>query len=147
MVEIFHEYDRIATHSRVITPHKYSTTASHLHPKHQYYRSWSEEHFITEGTRIGANATLLIDQILRQGKHPEQSFKLCQGVLVLAKKHGNERIEEAAAICLQYDFISYSRLEYVLSLDIESLLAGQNENETAPRPPVHQNLRGQDYYQ
>ncbi len=146
MVEIFHEYDRIATHSRVITPHKYSTTASHLHPKHQYYRSWSEEHFVTEGTRIGANATLLIDQILRQGKHPEQSFKLCQGVLVLAKKHGNERIEEAAAICLQYDFISYSRLEYVLSLDIESLLAGQNENETAPPPPVHQNLRGPGYY-
>jgi transposase len=145
MVEIFHEYERIATHSRMITPHKYSTTASHLHAHHQYYRSWSPEHFIEQGTRIGFNTALLINQILGQKKHPEQSFKLCQGVLVLAKKHGNERIEEAAAICLQYDYISYSRLEYVLSLDIQSLLA--TENETATPPPVHQNLRGPEYYQ
>ena len=147
MVEIFHEYERIATHSRMITSHKYSTTEAHLHPKHRYYRNWSAEHFVGEGNRIGSNSALLIDQILRQSKHPEQSFKLCQGVLMLAKKHGNERIEEAAGICLQYDYISYSRLEYVLTLDIQLLLAEQNENETAPPPPVHQNLRGSEYYQ
>lgn len=145
MVEIFYAYDRIATHSRMMSPHKYSTTASHLHANHQYYRNWSPEYFVEQGVRIGSNTSLLIDQILRQGKHPEQSFKLCQGVLVLAKKHGNERIEEAAAICLQYDYVSYSKLEYVLTLDIQSLLAA--ENQTAPLPPVHQNLRGPGYYQ
>jgi hypothetical protein len=145
MVEIFYAYDRIATHSRMMSPHQYSTTASHLHANHQYYRNWSPEYFVEQGIRIGSNTSLLIDQILRQGKHPEQSFKLCQGVLVLAKKHGNERIEEAAAICLQYDYVSYSKLEYVLTLDIQSLLAA--ENQTAPLPPVHQNLRGPGYYQ
>jgi len=147
VVEIFCNYDRIATHSRVIAPHKYSTTESHLHPKHQYYRSWSPEHFVAEGIGIGSNTTLLIRQILGQSKHPEQSFKLCQGVLMLAKKHGNERIEEAAGICLQYDYVSYSRLEYVLTLDIESLLAGENDNQTAPQITSHENLRGPDYYQ
>jgi hypothetical protein len=146
-VEIFHEYERIATHSRMITPHKYSTTNSHLHPKHQYYRNWSEEHFVAEGTRIGSNTALLIHQILGRSKHPEQSFKLCQGVLMLAKKHGNERIEEAAGICLQYDYVSYSRLENVLTLDIHSMLEGYNENETSPPPPIHENLRGPEYYQ
>jgi len=147
VVEVFCNYDRIATHSRVITPHKYSTTESHLHPKHRYYRSWSPEHFVREASLIGSNLELVMNQILGQVKHPEQGFKLCQGVLMLAKKHGNERIEEAAGICLQYDYISYSRLEYVLTLDIESLLVEQNDNQAAPRITTHENLRGPDYYQ
>jgi transposase len=148
VVEIYHHYDRIATHSRVISANKYSTTASHLHPKHQYYRNWSKEFFLKEGTRIGAQTELLMSQILTQSKHPEQGFKLCQGVLMLAKKHGNERIEEAAAICLAYDYISYSKLEYVLSIDIASLNQDQDgiqaENVVVTS---HENLRGPDYYQ
>lgn len=147
VVEIYHLYERIATHSRLITAHKYSTTASHLHPHHQYYRNWSKEFFLKEGTRIGSNTELLISQILGQSKHPEQSFKLCQGVLMLARKHGNERIEEAAGICLQYDYISYSKLEYVLTLDIASLTLPQDgKHPEASVVTNHQNLRGPDYY-
>ena len=76
-------------------------------------------------------------------KHPEQAYKLCQGVLQLAKKHNKEHIEEAAEICLKYDFISYSKLEYLLKLDLKDL-------KDLPEKQLiidHENLRGKTYYQ
>ena len=142
-VEIFYNYKQIAIHERLKANFKYTTNPSHLHPKHRYYSNWSEEFFKKEGLKIGENIHLLIGQIFSQCKHPEQAYKLCQGVLQLAKKHNKEHIEEAAEICLKYDFISYSKLEYLLKLDLKDL-------KDLPEKQLiidHENLRGKTYYQ
>jgi hypothetical protein len=113
-----------------------------MHPNHQYYSNWSEKFFKNESFKIGENTRLLVGQIFGQFKHPEQAFKLCQGVLQLSKKYGKDRIEEASEICIQYDIISYSKLEYLLKLDLKYF------KESAETQAViqHQNLRGQSYY-
>ena len=85
----------------------------------------------------------MIGQIFGQFKHPEQAYKLCQGILQLAKKYSKEHIEEAAEICLNYDFISYSKLEYLLKLDLKDLKDLPEEHATIE----HENLRGKTYYQ
>jgi transposase len=146
VVEIFVGYERIATHKRLAIPHRYTTIESHLHPNHRYYRNWSAEYFSRAGTQIGPNTELLISQILRQGKHPEQGFKLCQGVLDLARKHGNALLDEAAGICLEYDWVSYSRLENILGVKVDAACQQQQEGGT-PLIPIHENLRGSQYYQ
>lgn len=142
-VEIYYNYKQIAIHERLKANFKYTTNPSHLHPNHRYYSNWSEEFFKKEGFRIGENTHLLIGQIFGQFKHPEQAYKLCQGVLQLAKKYSKEHIEEAAEICLKYDFISYSKLEYLLKLDLKDL-----KDLPEQQPSIeHENLRGKTYYQ
>ncbi len=84
-----------------------------------------------------------MSQISGQRHHPEQAFKLCFGVLQLAKKHGNSKLEEVAAICLQYDIITYNKLEYLFKIDLKNI-------EDRPEKQIkinHQNLRGAYYYQ
>ena len=85
-IEIYFNYKRIAIHERFKANFKYTTNPSHMHPSHQYYYSWSEEFFKKESFKIGENTHQLIGQIFGQFKHPEQAFKLCQGVLQLGKK-------------------------------------------------------------
>jgi transposase len=142
-VEIYYNYKQIAIHERLKASFKYTTNPSHLHPNHRYYSNWSEEFFNKEGFKIGENTHLLIGQIFGQFKHPEQAYKLCQGVLQLAKKYSKEHIEEAAEICLKYDFISYSKLEYLLKLDLKDLKDLPEQQPTVE----HENLRGKTYYQ
>lgn len=142
-VEIYWDYQQIAIHERLKAIHKYTTNPAHLHPKHRYYNNWSADFFKAEGAKIGENTKLLIEQILSQCKHPEQGYKLCQGVLQLVKKYGREALEEAAEICIQYDIISYNKLEYILRQDLKEL-------KDMPESKIkieHKNLRGETYYQ
>lgn len=143
LVTIYWEYNQIAIHERIKEKFKYTTTAIHLHPKHQYYSNWSSEFFKSAGAKIGENTQLLITQILAQSKHPEQGFKLCQGVLQLEKKYGKQELELACEICIQYDFISYAKLEYVLKNSLQEVKEGLLSEQKI----AHGNIRGEAYYQ
>jgi len=144
MVEIFKDFDRIATHQRIKQPYTYSTIEKHLHPAHRYYAIWSESFFLDKGKGIGANTLKLIEKIFHQCKHPEQGFKLCQGVLQLAKRYGQDRIEHAATICVDYEFVSYRKIEHILT--IYQKCNPQDQSDTAPTIQ-HENIRGADHYQ
>jgi transposase len=144
-VEIYHKYERIAIHQRNRNQFKYTTNAAHLHPKHQYYKRWSENFFLEEGIKIGADTHRLVEQILHQCKHPEQGYKTCQGILQLAQKYGNAKVDQAAAICLQYEFISYRKLERILSLNYLEHLTNEVDDLTTI-PVKHENIRGQSYF-
>lgn len=143
-VEIYCKFDRIATHERNRTPHGYTTNEAHLHPRHRYYGMWSEEFFVKQGQQIGVQTKMLITQIFAQCRHPEQAFKLCQGILGLSKKYGKLHMEQASTICLQYDYISCRKLEYIL-INLEKLKwAEASEN---PEPTIkHTNIRGKNYF-
>ena len=144
-VEVYLKYERIAIHQRTRTPYRYTTNEAHLHPRHQFYQNWSQDHFIKQGMKIGPNTLRLVEQMFLQCKHPEQAFKGCQGVLQLASKHGNHRIEEAASVCIQYDFVSYSKLDRILTLTEKGLLASSNDDNQNVNID-HKNIRGESYY-
>lgn len=143
-VEVFHNYERISIHQRMAGIGKYSTNASHLHPRHAYYRNWSEEYFLKEGHKIGTHTEGFIQQLLTQGKHPEAGFKRCRGLLSYVKKYGEKKLELACEIGMKYDYASLRQIEYLLQYtDLESLQEGAAE----VAPVVHVNQRGANYYQ
>lgn len=144
-VEIFSKYERIALHQRVRGWNQYTTNDTHLHPNHQYYRSWSKEFFIQEAKKIGANAELFMQQTFVQSKHPEQAFRTCHGVLQLATKHGNDILDQAAGICMQFEFVSYNKLKHILSMDFQNINWLDTPQEQLNL--FHENIRGQMYYQ
>ncbi|MBK8746368.1 MAG: hypothetical protein IPM04_00525 [Saprospiraceae bacterium] len=125
-------------------PHGYTTNEAHLHPRHRYYGMWSEEFFIKQGQQIGHQTKMLITRIFTLSKHPEQAFKRCQGVLSLSKKYDQQQMEHASTICLQYEYISYRNLEYIL-INLDKLKL--TEESVNPEPTIkHNNIRGEDYY-
>lgn len=144
-VEIFCKMERIATHQRDKRNHLHSTSLSHLHPNHQYYHRWSEAFFIGKGKEIGAYSLQLIEKIFCQVKHPEQGFKLINGLLQLANKHGYANMERAAEICLNYDFISYKRVQYMLT-HLDCIPDGKDTENDLFTSVLHNNIRGADYF-
>lgn len=145
-VEIYHKMDRIATHSRNKQMFAYSTIVEHLHPRHQYYNCWSETYFIDKSIQIGPHMHSLIQKVFYQCKHPEQGFKLCQGLIQLGKKYNASQMERAATLCVQYDFISYRKYEHILTSYQHYNLEHQDEEDGQP-VIHHDNIRGASNYQ
>jgi transposase len=147
-VEIFVGPNRVATHSRLPAGarYHYKTDATHLPRKHEewlktegydaaYFRSWAR--------KIGPVTEWAIGQILLTKIHEPQSYRSCLGTLALAKKYGDDRLENAAIRCQTAGKATYSMLRNILAKGLDRQ-AAQPDLFT---PPEHENIRGPAAYQ
>ena len=86
-VEIFHEHTRVACHLRLHGERKVSTVKAHMPRCHQAYSDQSPSHMIRQARSIGACCGQLCQKILEQGKHPEQVYRTCMGIIRLGKSY------------------------------------------------------------
>jgi len=77
-------------------------------------------------------------------KHPEQAFKVCMGILNLAKKYGPDRLKKICGQANRFGTCSYRRIEGMLKLSVEE--EEHPELELAPAVAEHENIRGSRYY-
>jgi hypothetical protein len=85
-VEIYSQHLRVALHKRVHGAlSRYSTIKEHMPPTHQYFSDWTPQRFISWAQKIGDYVTNVIEVILARPAHPEQSYKVCLGILNLGK--------------------------------------------------------------
>jgi transposase len=148
-VEIYHNYQRIAIHQRMIAKGRYTTKREHLHPSHQWISNWSPIFFEEQADKIGANTRLAIDQILINTRYPEQAYRSCAGVLALAKKYTAIRLENACERALHYNFVSATLIKSILDRELDRLDLHENDVPTPQKPiiPLHDNIRGAELYQ
>lgn len=78
--------------------------------------------------------------------HPEQGFRSCLGIVRLGDRYGTERLEAACQRALVVRAHSYKSVESILAngLDKSPLPGSENPARTHP---IHDNVRGSDYYQ
>ena len=144
MVEIYHGQKRIALHARSRKPYIYVTVKEHMPVNHTYKTDWSPEYFVNWAGRIGTSVKECIESILERKQYPEQNYKSNIGILGLATKVGNERLNNACSRALRYEAVSYNHIKNILEkcLDKES-----PEQNTCITPLVkHENIRGATYY-
>jgi transposase len=81
--------------------------------------------------------------ILGRRVHPEQSFRSCRGVISLAKRYGDDRLEAACARAILIKGISYRSIKATLENDLD-----KTPLITQPDLPLvtHENVRGTQYY-
>ncbi len=66
-------------------------------PAHRHYAEWSPERFLRWAQEIRPHTRQLIEAvlasrtILTQGKHPQQAYRSCLGILGLAKRYSQAR--------------------------------------------------------
>jgi transposase len=144
-VEAFHRGQRVAVHLRDDTRGRHTTMPAHMPKAHQQHLEWTPSRLVEWAATIGAQTTALVEAILADRPHPEQGYRSCLGLLRLSRRAGSDRLEAACARALAVGARSYRHVDSILKhgLDRVPLLA-----PLAPLPcaPVHEHVRGRDYY-
>jgi transposase len=144
-VEIFYNYDRIAIHKRTKSPYNYTTEKDHMASAHQFVSDWTPERFLNWAAGIHEDVHLYILKILDRKQHPEQAYKSCVGILSFAKKVGNDRLIKACQRALGYGIYNYKTIQTILEKGLDKY--DESEENKQLEMPLHENIRGEEYYQ
>lgn len=145
LVEIYYEYNLIASHKRVKSPYNYSTIEAHLASTHKFMSDWTPARFLSWAESIGHETKLLIYNILDKKQHPEQAYKSCIGVLSLAKKVGPQRLNNACKRALAFNSYNYMAIQSILEKGLDQI--DDEESSMQVKMPLHENIRGEGYYE
>ncbi|MGH2612902.1 MAG: IS21 family transposase [Rhabdochlamydiaceae bacterium] len=149
-VEVYYDNTRIALHPlQGHLHHKvYTTLKEHMPPNHQRMheiKGWNKEDLMGQSERIGPHVLQAAELILSSNSYLEQNYKACFGMLILAKKYGNSRLEAACSRALRGTRVTYTMIRNILEkgLDKQTDLFSQPNQSIPP----HDNIRGKDNYQ
>jgi len=144
-VEVFFDHERIASHRKLHgRKGQYSTVPEHMPSDHQEYLEWSGDRFRRWAKTIGVHTYRVIDGILTSKRVEQQGYRSCMGVLKLAKKYSDARLENACEKALRYTSSpSYKSIQNILAADAASAKAEDDDGST---PAAHGITRGADYY-
>jgi len=145
-LEVYDENEVVAVHDRFIGKGlKYITIQDHLATQHKYLAEWNPQKFMATASSIGEAVAQYIARILAREMYPEQSYKSCSGVLSFAKRVGNARLINACKRADSFGIYNYGIIDQIL----RSKADGIPFEDEIPNPvmPLHENIRGQDYYE
>jgi transposase len=143
LVRIYYKGEMIAIHPRDYTPGGYSTIIEHLCSHHQHYLQRSPSYYMQKAEKISGQLLKLIQCLFDGGRPPEQNYRTCDGLLSISRKTTPEIFNAACQMALDYKCYSY---RYILNMVEKIQKNGLQEKETSVPLPVHENIRGRDYY-
>ena len=130
VIEIFYNHNRIASHRRVYSQKgQYSTVTEYMPADHQEYLGWNGDRFRKWAERIGTNTCKVVNAILASQRVEQQSSQSCMGLLKLADKYSDPRLEAACWKALSYTAtLSYKSIKNILA-------AGQDKSDMESQAP------------
>lgn len=146
-VEIFHKGRRVASHLRSRGAGQLVTNAEHRPRSHQEHLSWTPSRIVNWARTIGPNTARAVERLMEDKPHPEMGYRACLGIIRLAKRYSNERLEAASLRALLTGACRYRSIESILknSLDRQPVEGGEAPPSLAPSPN-HDNIRGASYF-
>jgi len=145
-VEIYYKYERIALHKRLRSPYNYTTVEEHMASTHRFVSDWSAEKFTGWAESIHPDVKFFIERILDKKQHPEQAYKSCVGILSYVKKVGKERLIKACRLAHGYGYYNYGAIQNILEKGMDQHIEIPIETNQLEMP-LHENIRGEEYYQ
>lgn len=146
-VELLHKSKRVASHARSFTKYAYSTIPEHRPASHRAHLEWTPSRLINWGGTIGPHTAALVEYVIRSKPHPEQGYRSALGILRLAKKHGNDRLELACEKAFRINSPSYKTVKTMLRQRMESApLRGEPGSAGGSEHLGAANVRGRGYY-
>lgn len=145
-VQIFHRHRLVARHMRLHKEHAHSTQAEHLPANHQFWLKRSKGWYLNRIEGIGPQTLALVEHLMEHQKHPERTFRTCDGILSLSRRYGSEQIEAASAIALKLQNPCYTFIKRLLDRGLDRIHMPQEDPGT-PTLPDHGNIRGKAHFQ
>lgn len=146
---------RILSNNSVITSHQrnfkrgeYVTLDEHMPKKHQEYLGWDPERMTAWASTIGPHTAGIVRLMLSQKLHLPQCYRSIIGIINLAKKYGNNRVELGAyrvhsTGCARG---AYTRIKNILEKGLDRVTETENFSIQLGLS-FHENIRGPHYYQ
>ena len=122
----------------------YTTKFEHFASSNGHQMRRSPDYYIGLAAQRSAGLTLLIKRIFDVEKTPELAFRTCDGLLSLQRKTQPDVFEEACEIAHSNDLLSYKRLSGIIRQC--ALAKAQRVPGQTTLLPIHENIRGKDYY-
>ena len=95
---------------------------------HQKYLEWNSDRFRKWAQTIGVNTFTAIDSILKSRQIEQQAYRSCMGILKLADKYSQNRLESACEKALTFTSSpSYKSIKNIL-------LAGRDKPQAPNKP-------------
>lgn len=144
-LEAFRKGERVTAHARSYVHGGYTTLKEHMPPEHRSYAEWSPSRFIQWAGKTGVATARLVEKILATRPYPEQGYRACLGIIRLGRHYEPERVEAAAERALQFNACSYRSVKAILTAGLDRQDSGERCAQMSL--PLHQNIRGREYYQ
>ncbi|MCI0549921.1 MAG: IS21 family transposase, partial [Anaerolineae bacterium] len=142
IVEMFYKNQRLACHPRKRFTPGYSTIKEHMPARHQAMSDWNPQRLIHWAQNLGTPVARVIEQVLAECQHPEQGYRACLGILRLAKKFNQQRLNKACQRAIDFHHYSYKGIKNILENGVEDC-----QMDLFEPLPSHENIRGNHYYQ
>jgi len=141
LVEIFRKGKPVASHLKTKQP--WATNPEHMPRAHREHLDWDPPRVVAKAERIGPSVAELIDRLLSSKRHPEQGYRPSIGIVRLAARWGEDRLEAACRRALIHSAYSYHSVKTILEKGLDRV-----EDDESGRSPVgdHENVRGSDAY-
>ncbi|MGB8646759.1 MAG: IS21 family transposase [Anaerolineae bacterium] len=148
-VEAFSEHELIAVHVRCFGKDKYIQNEDHLASWHRYPTEWNPEKFIADASLIGVAVMEYIKKVLSRNEYPEKNYRACQGIINYKKRVGEIRLINACKRADSFNVYNFGIIERILKskADFIELEDQPQPSDTSNTMPLHDNIRGEDYYQ
>ena len=142
-IEILHQSLRVASHVRSRRRERVITNREHRPKSHQAHLEWPPSRMVA----VGRGDRSPHGSVIRKDRDPEMGYRGCLGIIRLAKKYSNTRMEAAAERALLTGACRYRSIASILknSLDRQPLPAKPDAPSTPP--PRHDNIRGAEYFE
>lgn len=114
-------------------------------PEHRRYAEWSPSRFIQWAGNTGTATAEVVERMLGSRTYPEQSYRACLGIMRLSQQYDPSRVEAAAKRALEFNTCSYRSMRSILALGLDIQAGPEAERQRAPLP-LHDNIRGQEFY-
>lgn len=144
-VEVFHKGRRVASHVRSRKAGAFTTRKEHMPKAHQASLKWPPSRVIAWAAKVGPDAEALVRTILDEKPHPEQGYRSCLGILRLAKRYGNDRLNAASARAHRAGARSYRHVAAILKNNLDRVPVDDDRGAQQVLP-LHENVRGPGYY-
>lgn len=141
-VECFYQQKRIAAHARSYIRYGHTTLQEHMPPAHQAHAKWTPERLKRWAAKIGSHTADFIEHMISSRAFPQQAFRACLGLLRLGERYGEIRLEKACKKALAAGMSRYQQVESILKNKLEDVPLTHASNVL----PLHENIRGSDYY-
>jgi transposase len=143
-VEAFAGTQRVAVHPYSAMRGAFTTDPAHMPASHRAHCEWTPPKLIAWGEGIGVACAALVRWQMEHRPHPEQGYRACLGLKRLAREYGAQRLEAACARAMSIRSPTYRSVDSILksALDRQAL----PPQPTQAALPLHDNVRGPDYY-
>jgi transposase len=145
-VAIYHHGQRVASHPRSHRRGGHSTCPEHMPRAHRSLLEWSPERFLTWAGDIGVETREVVNHLLREPRHREQSYRRILALLSNAKKYGRDRLNTACGRALLINSPTRSSVESILKRGLDQIEHPQASVQDELHLDHHENVRGEDYY-